>query len=143
MMPCAKLKTPDALKMSTKPSAISAYKTPATSPSHSVCTNRSGAAAICTKGVKKILYRRLIAMLNAQCSMRNAEIGVDHGLVFLDLVGRAVGDLAAVVEHDDAIGKVHDHPHVVLDQRDRRAVLVVHVDDQARHVLFFIAVHAD
>ena len=48
----------------------------------------------------------------------HAEIGVDHGLVGLHLVRRAVGDLDAVIEHDDAIGQIHHHAHVVLDQRD-------------------------
>ena len=35
-----------------------------------------------------------------------------------DLGGRAVGDLAAVVEHRDAVGQVHHHADVVLDQDD-------------------------
>src|SRR6476659_1949583 len=39
-------------------------------------------------------------------SMRHAEIGVDHRLVALDLLGRSVRDLAAIVKHDDAIGEV-------------------------------------
>ena len=48
-------------------------------------------------------------------SMRHAEIGVDHRLVALDLVGRAVGDLDAVVEDHHAVGQIHHHAHVVLD----------------------------
>jgi len=32
--------------------------------------------------------------------MRHAEVGVDHRLVVLDLVRRAIGDLDAVVERD-------------------------------------------
>ena len=63
-------------------------------------------------------------------------------LVGLHGVGRAVGDLLAVVEHDDAVGKVHHHAHIVLDQRDRRAALLVHVDDEAAHVLLLLEVHA-
>ena len=74
--------------------------------------------------------------------MRHAEIGVDHLLVALDLVGRAVGDLAAVFEHDHAVGQVHHHAHVVLDQRDGGAELLVHVEDEARHVLLLLEVHA-
>src|SRR5262245_15791958 len=31
--------------------------------------------------------------------------------------GRALGDFLAVVEYDDALGDVHDHVHVVLDQQ--------------------------
>ncbi len=45
--------------------------------------------------------------------------------------GRAVGDLGAVVEHDDMIGDLHDDGHVVLDQQDRRLVLVAdHVEQR-------------
>ena len=38
-----------------------------------------------------------------RASMRHAEIGRDHALVALDFVRLAVGDLAAVFEHDDAV----------------------------------------
>src|SRR5499427_3056264 len=71
-----------------------------------------------------------------------AQIGVDHLLVALDFLGRAVGDPAPVVEHDHAIGKIHHHAHVVLDQRDRGAELVVDVENVARHVLLLLEVHA-
>ena len=46
--------------------------------------------------------------------MRHAEIGVDHSLIALHLVGRAVGDLDAVIEHDMG---------VVMDLSDRVVVL--------------------
>ena len=59
-----------------------------------------------------------------------------------DLVRRAVGDLYAVVEHHDAVGDVHDHAHVVLDQHDGGAELVVDVEDEAAHVLLLLDVHA-
>ena len=36
---------------------------------------------------------------------------------------------------------VHDHPHVVLDQHHRRPELVVHVEDEAGHVLLLLEVH--
>src|SRR5215204_3644816 len=74
--------------------------------------------------------------------VRDAEIGVDDALVALDLVRLAVGDLAPVLEHYDAIGQVHHHAHVVLDERDRGAELLVHVEDDARHVLLLLEVHA-
>src|SRR5260370_18691474 len=74
--------------------------------------------------------------------MTHAEIGVDHRLVALDRGRRAVADLLAVVEDHDAIGYVHDHAHVVLDQADRGAELVVHVEDEAAHVLLLLDVHA-
>src|SRR5689334_19366094 len=75
-------------------------------------------------------------------SVRDAEIRVDHGLVGADLVRPPVADLAPVVEHDDAIRDVHDDTHVVLDQHDRGAVLLVHVEHEAAHVLLFLDVHA-
>jgi branched-chain amino acid transport system ATP-binding protein len=46
--------------------------------------------------------------------MRHAEIRVDHRLVGLHLVWRAIGDLDAVIEHDMG---------VVMDLSDRVIVL--------------------
>ena len=43
---------------------------------------------------------------------------------------RAVGDLDAVVEHDDVVGNLHDHGHVVLDQEHRCPVLVADAQEQ-------------
>src|SRR6185312_8771417 len=74
--------------------------------------------------------------------MRHSQIGVDHVAVLAHLVGPAVGDLAAVVEHHDAVAQVHDHAHVVLDERDRGAELVVDVEDEARHILLLLDIHA-
>src|SRR6202048_2218561 len=74
--------------------------------------------------------------------MRDAEIGVDDGLVLLDLIWRAVSDLHSMIEHHHAMREIHHHSHVVLDQRDGRAVMVVYVDDEPRHVLLLFEVHA-
>ena len=63
-------------------------------------------------------------------------------MIRLDRVGDVVGDLAAVFEHDDAVREVHHHADVVLDERDRRAAVAVGLDDEAAHVLLFLAVHA-
>ena len=65
-----------------------------------------------------------------------------HGSVRAHRVRRAVGDLPPVVEHDHAVGDVHDHAHVVLDEGDRGAELVAHVEDEAAHVLLLLDVHA-
>ncbi len=40
-----------------------------------------------------------------------------------DLVGRALGDLLAVVEDGDPVADAHHDPHVVLDEQDRQAEL--------------------
>jgi len=37
-----------------------------------------------------------------------------------DLLGPALGDLFAMIQHRDAVGDVHHHAHIVLDQHDRR-----------------------
>src|SRR5882672_1825365 len=131
--PWAKLKTPEALKISTKPSATSEYMSPAATPPMSTSAKNAGLPAISANGATRPRSTSL---------MRHSEIGVEHRLVLAHLLGRAVGDLAAVVQHDHAVGDVHDHAHVVLDERHRRAELAVHVEDEAAHVLFLLDVHA-
>src|SRR3989442_10130492 len=69
-----------------------------------------------------------------------AEIGLDDAWIRPHVVGGALGDLLAHVEHRDAIGDVHDHAHVVLDQDHGDAPLLVDVEDEARHVLFFLVI---
>ncbi len=66
---------------------------------------------------------------------------MDHTRITLHLGGAALGDLAAAIEHGDPIRNVHHHRHVVFDQDDRRAPLLVHVEDIAGHVFFFFLVH--
>ena len=45
---------------------------------------------------------------------------LDHALVALDLLGRALGDLLPVIEHGHAIRDPHHHLHIVLDHQDRQ-----------------------
>jgi hypothetical protein len=52
------------------------------------------------------------------------EIGGDHVGVLLDGRRGPLGDDAAVVEDDDAVGHAHDHRHVVLDEEDRDPLLL-------------------
>src|SRR5688500_4022320 len=59
MMPWAKLNTPGALKIRTKPRAMSAYNTPETQPSQRVWIRRTGASTMSTKGSTKTLVRPL------------------------------------------------------------------------------------
>ena len=61
MAPWAKLNTPDALKIRTKPSATREYITPAISPPISTSTKNSGVSAIITKGSTKIAWSMLMA----------------------------------------------------------------------------------
>src|SRR5262245_45447560 len=74
-------------------------------------------------------------------SLGLAEVGLDDERVGAHLVRGALGDLLAHVEHRDAIGDVHHHAHVVLDQDDRGPPLLVHVEDEPRHVLLLLLVH--
>src|SRR2546426_9105751 len=69
-----------------------------------------------------------------------AEICLDDARVRPHIVGRALGDLLAHVEHRDTVGDVHDHAHVVLDQDHGDAPLLVDVEDEARHVLFLFVI---
>src|SRR5690349_19074176 len=85
--PCAKLKTPLALKISTKPRAISEYSMPAIRPP------------------KKVSRKNPMAWP----SVVGAEVGGDHVGVAAHLVGRAVADLLAVVQHHHAVADVHHH----------------------------------
>src|SRR5438132_12364408 len=83
MSPCAKLNTPEALKISTKPSATSEYSMPVMRPPMKVSR-------------KKPMVR----------SVGGAEIGLDDLGIAADILGRAVADLPAVVQHHDAVGDV-------------------------------------
>src|SRR6185437_9397288 len=42
------------------------------------------------------------------------QIGFDHDTVALDFRGRALADLAAVVQHGEPLADAHDDPHLVL-----------------------------
>src|SRR6266545_3294782 len=131
MTPWAKLKTPEALKIRTKPRATSEYMRPAARPPIRTSTRKAGVPSMSLKGLRKMAS-----------SMRHSEVGVDHGLVSPHLVRSAVGDLAPVVERDHAIRDVHHHAHVVLDQCDGSVELVVDAEDEPAHVFLLLDVHA-
>ena len=57
-------------------------------------------------------------MRSCRLSRSGAEIGIDHGLVGADLVGRALGQQAAVAEDADRGRDLEDDVHVVLDEDD-------------------------
>jgi hypothetical protein len=46
-----------------------------------------------------------------------------------------------VIEHEHAIGQIHHHAHIVLDQRDGGAVMRIDVEDEAGHVLLLLQIH--
>src|SRR5213593_1383945 len=106
--PWAKLKTPEALKMRTKPRATSEYMSPAAMPPMSTSTRKAPLPIMSANGATRTARSSSI--------MSDPEVGVHHHLVLPDDLGRAVGDLPAVVEHHHPVRDVHDHAHVVLDQ---------------------------
>ncbi len=73
--------------------------------------------------------------------MGNTEISLDHVAIGANDVGRPVGYLLPVIQDDDAVGDIHHHPHVVLDQHDGGLELAIHVEDEPAHVLLFFHVH--
>ena len=54
----------------------------------------------------------------------HAEIGADDVRVLAHVGRRSFRDLPPEVEHDDAVGDLHDQAHVVLDQQDGHAAIV-------------------
>src|ERR1700723_2444307 len=117
--PCAKLKTPDALKTSTKPIATSEYITPASRPPTRVSK-------------KKFMMS----------SMHRAEISGDDVRIVAHLFRRAVADLAAVVEHHDVMRQSHHDADIVLDQDDGGFQRAVGVQDEAAHLALLVLVHS-
>src|SRR5690242_21560182 len=75
-------------------------------------------------------------------SAHYSQVRLDHHRIAPNLVRWAVGNLAAVVQHHDTVGYVHHYAHIMLDQRDGGAEVVVHVEDEAAHVLLLLDVHA-
>src|SRR5262245_45503814 len=72
----------------------------------------------------------------------DAEIGGDHLWVIADGVGRTVGNLGAIVEHNDVIGNVHHDRHVVFDEQHGRAVLGADFSNKDCKVRFFARVQS-
>src|SRR5713226_3487307 len=133
MTPWAKLNTPEALKMRTKPRATREYMSPAATPPKSTSVRKVRLPAMSAKGATSTLRSSSI--------MGDPEIGVDDGGVGAHGIGHALGNLAAVVQDHHAIGDIHHHAHVVLDQRDGGPELVVHVEHEAAHVFLLLDVH--
>ena len=55
------------------------------------------------------------------CAASVPQVRLDHARVAGDFGRRALGELAAVVEHEHVVRHFHHQPHVVLDQHDRGA----------------------
>src|SRR5216684_2645279 len=116
-----------------KTSATREYMSPAAMPPKSTSARKVGLPAMSAKGATSTLRSSSI--------MGDPEIGVDDGGVGAHGIGHALGNLAAVVQDHHAIGDIHHHAHVVLDQRDGGPELVVHVEHEAAHVFLLLDVH--
>src|SRR5262245_47844022 len=115
---CAKFTTPPALNTTTKPIASSAYTAPSETP-----PIRSWTSCVTS-------------------FLPGAEVGPLHLWVALDLVGCAVGDAAAEIEHRHPVGDAHDQAHVVLNEQDGDPQGVVDVADQVGDGRGLARVHA-
>src|SRR5512136_2626242 len=59
------------------------------------------------------------------------QIHVVNGLVAANLLRSALGDLSALVEHEDPVGGPHDRPHFVADLEDGEALALEGFDHGA------------
>src|SRR6266705_762818 len=80
-------------------------------------------------------------MLDPELVVLAPDVGFDHRLVVLDLPRRAVGDLPAEVEHDDAIAEAHHGAHVVRDKQDGDAT-IADASHHLHHPVRLLRVHA-
>src|ERR1700683_3584669 len=65
-----------------------------------------------------------------------AEIGFQNARIAADQAGRSVGDLGALLQHDDPAAQRHDEVDVMLDDQQRHALgieLAYHVLDAPHH----------
>src|SRR5437870_6151622 len=102
--------------------------------------SRIAGRAACCSALRRISFGRVFTIIALATFL--PQIGPDHLGVASNLVGLSLGDLLAHVEDGHAIGDVHHHAHVVLDQDDGRAPLLVDVEDETRHVLLLFLIHA-
>ena len=72
--------------------------------------------------------------------LMRAQIGRDDGRICGDRLRQAFGDLAAVVQHHDAVRQLHDQVELVLDQQDRE--LALQAADDLQHFGGLGRVHA-
>src|SRR4029078_5252697 len=71
----------------------------------------------------RLATRSMVVIVRPSCRLRS-QVGLDHALIVLDLTGRSLVDLAAEIQHDDAVGDPHHELHVVLDEQDRETELI-------------------
>src|SRR5215471_12567563 len=143
--PWAKLNTPDALKMSTKPSATMAYITPAIKPPTTTSAKKIGDDTMSANGATSTA--RLLASAMSRfhqylgVRIRHTQVGIDHSLIGPHHIRRTIGNLATIVEHHEAVRDIHHDLHIVLDEHAGDAELVLNIEDKPAHVGLFFHVH--
>src|SRR5262245_40878358 len=116
-----------------------------TSPSSTVtvtpCSARTGPyRAETSRSSRSVAIAAVVAVvLGARLA---AEVGLDDVRVGPHLGRRALGDLAAEVEHVHAVRDRHHEVHVVLDEEDREVVLLADPSDQAGELPDLLVVQA-
>jgi hypothetical protein len=71
-----------------------------------------------------------------------SQIGLDHGSIAQHIFRITLGNRAAVIEHVDAVGKIGDHLHVVLNPDHGNAELMFRAQDKARQVFALLPIKA-
>ena len=93
-----------------------------------------------TESSTRVLPRWSVTLLSDSIGLLYAEVRLDDPPVGAHLGGPALGDRLAVVEDHDAVGDVHHHVHVVLDEHDGEAP-GAQLGDEPHDVLALLAVH--
>src|SRR5690606_36532146 len=88
-------------------------------------SSRSHRGSLCVRSRSAWRFTSSTDMAALLMPSMRPQIGVDDARVAAHLLGLAVGEYAAVGEAIDALGEVHHHAHVVLDDEERDAELPV------------------
>src|SRR5215471_4605256 len=123
MTPWAKLNTPEALKMSTKPSATMAYITPAIKPPTTTSAKKIGDDTMSANGATstvRLLSSAMSRFHQYLCvRIRHTQVRIDHGLIGPHYIRRTIGNLATIVEHHEAVRDIHPG-HGLVEQEQHR-----------------------
>src|SRR6185503_17741014 len=78
-------------------------------------------------------FRSQTSRAHPGCGFRavTTEIGFGNGWIAPYLRGGAFGDLAAEIQHMDAVGDIHHDPHLVFDHQYGNAEIVADIEHKA------------
>src|SRR5215510_1638069 len=72
----------------------------------------------------------------------HTQVGFDDLWVFFHFLWCALGDFFSQIEDHDTFRNIHHDTHVMLNEYDGTPPLLVHIKDEAGHVLFLFDIHA-